>query len=661
MKFKLKSNFKSAGDQPAAIRQLVQGIKKKYKQQTLLGVTGSGKTFTMAKVIEKIQKPTLIIAPNKTLAAQLAAEFKDLFPDNAVHYFVSDYDYYQPEAYLPRTDTYISKDASINEEITKLRHAATQALITRQDTIIVASVSCIYSLGSPEEYRENSIFVQKDKKLSQTELLNKLIAVQYKRNDLNFTRGTVRVRGEAVEVFPTYGDQVYRMEFFGDKIEKIKIVDYLTGDLLNNIDSTLMIYPADLFITRKEKITKAVTLIKKDLKKQLQKLKKADKLVEAQRLEQRTMYDIEMLEATGHISGIENYVRYLNDLKPGESSTTLLDYFPKDFLMFVDESHITLSQIKGMYQGDKSRKTTLVEHGFRLPSVMDNRPLTVDEFNQHIKQVIYVSATPDKYELDVSKQIVEQIVRPTGLIDPLTEIRSTKNQIDDLLNEINKRVKKKQRVLITTLTKKMSEELSNLLAEKGIKVQYLHSEVKTLDRIKILESLRLGEYDVLVGINLLREGLDLPEVSLVIILDADKQGFLRSKTALIQTFGRASRHIEGRVIMYADKVTDAMKGAVAESDRRREKQVEYNKKHKITPQTIVKKISSLEVAQKKKDNKEESKQQQRLKRFTKSASKNEIKYLIEDLENQMDLATKSLDFERAAELRDEIDFIKDTL
>lgn len=658
--FKLISEFKPAGDQPTAIKKLVKGLQAGNKHQTLLGVTGSGKTFTMAKVIEKIQKPTLVIAHNKTLAAQLAAEFRDLFPDNAVHYFVSYYDYYQPEAYIPRTDTYIAKDASINEEIDKLRHAATQSLLTRKDVLIVASVSCIYGLGSPEEYQKVAVVIEKNEVFDRAQLLRRLVDIHYQRNDINFTRGTFRVRGDVIEIFPSYSDTALRIEFDGEKVERIRSVDYLTGEILETANK-IEIYPAKHFITPSERIKLAVKDIKKELIERVKELKKIGKLVEAQRIEQRTNYDIEMLQEVGYVSGVENYSRYLGNRKAGEEPATLMDYFPSDFLVFVDESHMTLPQIRGMYLGDKSRKETLVGHGFRLPSALDNRPLTFDEFKKHIYRAIYVSATPSEYELNISKQVVEQVIRPTGLLDPEIEIKPIEGQIDDLMMEINKRVKKGQRVLVTTLTKKMSEDLTDFLADNGIKVQYLHSDVNTLDRIEILKGLRLGEYDVIVGINLLREGLDLPEVSLVAILDADKEGFLRSKTALVQTFGRTSRHIEGRVIMYADKITNSMKGAIEESERRRKKQIAYNKKHGIVPKSIIKKISSLEFSQDKKEEKDTKRYRDKLNKYKKSANTEELEMLIRDLENKMDLAAQNLEFEKAAELRDEVDFLKQNL
>ncbi|MBN2585447.1 excinuclease ABC subunit UvrB [Patescibacteria group bacterium] len=659
-KFKLISEFKPSGDQPAAIKQLVEGLSKGYRDQTLLGVTGSGKTFTMAKVIEQLQKPTLVIAHNKTLAAQLAAEFRDLFPNNAVHYFVSYYDYYQPEAYIPHTDTYIAKDASINEEIDKLRHAATQALLTRKDVLIVASVSCIYGLGSPEDYQNTAIVIEKNKLFKSNQLMRRLIDVQYKRNEIGFGRGNFRSRGEVLEIYPSYSDYVYRIDFDGDKVERIRQMDYLTGEVLENLER-LEVFPAKHFITPEERLKSALGRIEKEMAARVAALKKIGKLVEAQRIEQRTRYDLEMLREVGYVSGIENYARYLGDRGAGEEPATLMDYFPSDFMMFIDESHMTIPQIRGMYHGDRSRKETLIEHGFRLPSALDNRPLRFEEFDKHIHQVVYVSATPEDYELQLSRQVVEQIVRPTGLVDPEVEVRKTEGQIDDLINEIDARIKKNQRVLITTLTKKMAEDLTDFLSENGIKVQYLHSDVDTFERIQILKSLRLGEYDVVVGINLLREGLDLPEVSLVAILDADKEGFLRSKTALIQTIGRASRHLEGRVIMYADKETTAMRVAIEESSRRRAKQMVYNKEHKITPKSIVKKISAIEAGEKQEETAEQKQQRKRLSKFVKSANSTEVELLIRDLENQMDLAAQNLEFEKAAELRDEIELLKQNL
>ncbi len=652
-KFKVVSSFKPAGDQPQAIDALVAGLKKKYRDQTLLGVTGSGKTFTMAKVIEKVQRPTLVIAHNKTLAAQLASEFREFFPDNAVHYFVSYYDYYQPEAYIPRTDTYIAKDASINEEIDRLRNAATEALLTRKDVIIVASVSCIYGLGNPEVYQNMSVKLKVGKNYKRGCLLHQLSDIQYQRNDINFVRGTFRVRGEVLDIFPAYSEFAYRFEFLGDKVERIRKIDYLTGEMLDE-PKEVIIFPAKHFLTERDRLKVAIKNIKEELATRLKELKANDKLLEAQRLEQRTNYDIEMLETVGYVSGIENYSRQLDGRQAGEPPATLLHYFPDDFLLFVDESHMTLPQIRGMYNGDRSRKEVLIEHGFRLPSAADNRPLTFDEFDKLVNQVIYTSATPAEEELKASKQVVEQIVRPTGLVDPEVEVRPISGQIDDLMDEIQKRVVKGQRVLVTTLTKKMAEDLTAFLQEADIKVQYIHSDVDTLERIDILRDLRLGKYDVLVGINLLREGLDLPEVALVAILDADKEGFLRSDTALVQTFGRAARHVEGRVIMYADRVTGSMERAMDESSRRREKQVEYNKKHGITPQSIIKAVKDIRGERAEEEVPEEAE----LDKFIKKANREEIVSVIRELEDEMDLAARNLEFEKAAELRDRIELLR---
>ncbi len=651
-KLKIVSKLKPAGDQPEAISALVEGLRKGYQHQTLLGVTGSGKTFTMANVIEKIQKPTIVIAHNKTLAAQLASEFREYFPDNAVHYFVSYYDYYQPEAYIPQTDTYIAKDASINDEIDRLRNAATEALLTRKDVIIVASVSCIYGLGNPEVYQNLSIELKVNKSYKRDKLLLQLTNIQYQRNDINFIRSTFRVRGEVLEVFPSYSeDAAYRLEFFGDKLTKIRKMDYLTGEVLEELKE-LIIFPAKHFVTPQEKLKGAIESIRTELKERLKVLNSKSKLLEAQRLEQRTNYDIEMLQTIGYVSGIENYSRFLDGREAGSPPATLLHYFPDDFMMFIDESHMTVPQIRGMYNGDRARKEMLVEHGFRLPSAYDNRPLTDREFNKLIDKVIYVSATPGQEELSNSKQVVEQIVRPTGLIDPEVEVRPIDGQIDDLMEEIQKNVAKKQRVLVTTLTKKMSEDLTTFLQEAGIKVQYLHSDVETLERIDILRDLRLGKYDVLVGINLLREGLDLPEVSLVAILDADKEGFLRSDTALIQTFGRAARHLEGKVIMYADHITGSMQRAMDESSRRREKQVEFNKEHKITPKSIIKEVKDIH-----KQKYEDVPEEQELNKFRKKANEEEIDTVIRQMESEMDLSAQNMEFEKAAELRDRIEFL----
>jgi len=652
-KFKIQSKFKPAGDQPQAIKALVAGLEKGYRDQTLLGVTGSGKTFTMANVIEKMQKPTLIVAHNKTLAAQLAAEFREFFPDNAVHYFVSYYDYYQPEAYIARTDTYIAKDSAINDEIDRLRNAATEGLLTRKDVIIVASVSCIYGLGNPVDYMNLAVDLKVGQSYKREKLLLQLTHIQYSRNDINFVRGTFRVRGEIVELFPAYAETAFRFEFFGDELTRIREMDYLTGEILREMDE-VKIFPAKHFVTPEERLVASIEMIKADLAVRLAELKEQNKLVEYQRLEQRTNYDIEMLQTVGYVSGIENYSRYMDARPAGTPPATLIHYFPDDFLMFIDESHMTLPQIRGMYNGDHARKESLVEHGFRLPSAYDNRPLKATEFEELIKQVVYVSATPSAEEISRSKQVVEQIVRPTGLIDPEIEIRKSEGQIDDLMSEIQKRVAIGQRVLVTTLTKKTSEDLTAYLQEADIKVQYLHSDVDTMDRIDILRDLRLGKYDVLVGINLLREGLDLPEVSLVAILDADKEGFLRSDTALIQTFGRAARHLNGRVILYADTITGSMRRAIDESTRRREKQVEYNTKHGITPKSIEKAIGAARHSADTADLPEK----EDLKKFRKQANKDELKSLIIQLEDEMDLAAQNLEFERAAELRDRIEMLK---
>ena len=651
-KFKIVSKLKPAGDQPEAIQALVAGLKKGYQYQTLLGVTGSGKTFTMANVIEKIQKPTLVIAHNKTLAAQLASEFREFFPDNAVHYFVSYYDYYQPEAYIPQTDTYIAKDASINDEIDRLRNAATEALLTRKDVIIVASVSCIYGLGNPEVYQNLSIDLKVGKSYKRDKLLLQLTNIQYSRNDINFVRSSFRVRGEVVEIFPSYAETAYRLEFFGDELTRIREVDYLTGEILRELKE-YTIFPAKHFVTPQDKLKGAIEGIRQELKGRLSELNQHNRLLEAQRLEQRTNYDIEMLQTVGYVSGIENYSRYMDDREAGSPPATLLHYFPDDFLMFIDESHMTVPQIRGMYNGDRARKEVLVEHGFRLPSAYDNRPLKDIEFNKLINQVVYVSATPSHEELSNSKQVVEQIVRPTGLLDPEVEIRPIDGQVDDLMEEINKRVQAGQRVLVTTLTKRMSEDLTTFLQEAGIKVQYLHSDVDTLERIDILRDLRLGKYDVLVGINLLREGLDLPEVSLVAILDADKEGFLRSDTALIQTFGRAARHLDGRVIMYADQITGSMQRAMDECSRRRVKQIEFNKEHNIKPASIIKAIKDIHPA--KYDDVPEKKE---LDAFRRKANAEEIEATIRQLEDEMDLAARNLEFEKAAEIRDRVEFLR---
>lgn len=656
MSFKLVSEFKPSGDQPQAIEKLLKGLDKNYKYQTLLGVTGSGKTFSMANVIEKIQKPTLVISHNKTLAAQLASEFQDFFPDNAVHYFVSYYDYYQPEAYIPRSDTYIEKETEINEEIDKLRNAATQSLLSRKDVLIVASVSCIYGLGSPGDYLELSIPLKVGMSIKRDKLLRRLTDLQFMRNDVNLARGNFRVRGDTVEFIPASADKILRINFYGDEIEKISEHDPLTGQDFGD-RTELTIFPAKHFVTPREKMLSAIHNIREELDAQVKHFKSQGKLVEAQRIEQRTNFDIEMMIETGYVNGIENYSRHLDFRKPGEPPSTLMDYFPDDFLLFIDESHITLPQINGMYFGDKSRKEVLVNYGFRLPSAIDNRPLKFEEFEKKIDKTIFVSATPSKdRELAVSKQVAEQLIRPTGLLDPEIEIRPTKNQVDDLMAEIQKRVKAKQRVLVTTLTKNMAEELSNYLTEYRIRGHYLHSEIETLKRLEILRDLRLGVYDVVVGINLLREGLDLPEVSLVAILDADKEGFLRSDTSLIQTMGRAARHVDGHVIMYADRITGSMQRAMDEVIRRREIQKKYNQDHGITPQTIKKLIKETRLAGMKAAEELESKTKEL--DLTKM-SKQDIAYLIEELRDQMDLASRNLDFEKAAELRDKISTIRD--
>ncbi|MGG1630282.1 excinuclease ABC subunit UvrB [Rossellomorea sp. NRS-1567] len=649
--FELKSKYKPEGDQPLAIEKLVQGINEGKRHQTLLGATGTGKTFTVSNVIKQVEKPTLIIAHNKTLAGQLYSEFKEFFPDNAVEYFVSYYDYYQPEAYVPQTDTFIEKDASINDEIDKLRHSATSSLFERKDVIIIASVSCIYGLGNPEEYKELVLSLRVGMEIERNQLLRKLVDIQYERNDIDFQRGTFRVRGDVVEIFPASRDEhCMRVEFFGDEIDRIREVDALTGEIIGDRDH-MRLFPASHFVTRQEKLEVAVKNIEKELEEQLTIMKEENKLLEAQRLEQRTRYDLEMMREMGFCSGIENYSRHLTLRPAGSTPYTLLDYFPDDFLIVVDESHVTLPQIRGMFNGDQARKKVLVDHGFRLPSAMDNRPLRFEEFDKKTKQLLYVSATPGPYELEHSPEMVEQIIRPTGLLDPVIEVRPIEGQIDDLIGEINERIEKNERVLVTTLTKKMSEDLSAYLKEMGIKVQYLHSEIKTLERIEIIRDLRLGKYDVLVGINLLREGLDIPEVSLVTILDADKEGFLRSERSLIQTIGRAARNSNGRVIMYADKITDSMRKALDETERRRTMQEEYNQKHGVTPTTIQKDIRDVIRATRTAED-EEVYEGEHTK--VSKMSKPERQKLIASLEVEMKEAAKALDFERAAQLRDTI-------
>lgn len=646
--FELVSKYSPQGDQPGAIKKIVEGINSGKKHQTLLGATGTGKTFTISNVIKEVNKPTLVIAHNKTLAGQLYSEFKDFFPNNAVEYFVSYYDYYQPEAYVPSTDTFIEKDASINDEIDKLRHSATSSLFERKDVIIIASVSCIYGLGSPEEYREMVLSLRTGMEIERNQLLHRLVDIQYERNDIDFQRGTFRVRGDVVEIFPASRDEhCIRVEFFGDEIDRIREVDALTGEIMGEREH-VAIFPASHFVTREEKMRIAIQNIEKELEVRLAELRENDKLLEAQRLEQRTRYDLEMMREMGFCSGIENYSRHLTLRPPGSTPYTLLDYFPEDFLIVIDESHVTLPQIRGMFNGDQARKSVLVDHGFRLPSAMDNRPLTFTEFEKHVKQAVFVSATPGPYELEHTPEMVEQIIRPTGLLDPTIDVRPIEGQIDDLIGEIQDRIQKNERVLVTTLTKKMSEDLTDFLKEIGIKVQYLHSEVKTLERIEIIRELRLGKYDVLVGINLLREGLDIPEVSLVTILDADKEGFLRSERSLIQTIGRAARNANGHVIMYADRITDSMEKAISETKRRRSIQEEYNEKHGITPMTIQKDIRDSIRATHAAEEQEEYQPSANLGKL----NKKEREKLIGDMEKEMKEAAKSLNFERAAELRD---------
>jgi len=649
--FRLQSPYKPTGDQPGAIKALIKGLDEGTREQTLLGVTGSGKTFTMANIIADRQAPTLVLAHNKTLAAQLYSEFKSFFPDNEVHYFVSYFDYYQPEAYIASSDTYIEKDSKINDEIDRLRHAATTALLTRRDTIIVASVSCIYGIGSPDAYEEMAITIKKGERRQQDKFVRLLTDIQYQRNDIDFHRGTFRVRGDIIDVFPAGSDVAYRIEFFGDEVERLTRIDPLTGEILGEPEE-ITVFPSSHYVTPKQKLERAIENIKREFGERMDYFEKHDRLLEAQRLGQRTKYDIEMLEETGFVKGIENYSRYLTNREPGEQPATLMDYFPDDFLLFVDESHMTLPQVRGMYNGDRARKEVLVDHGFRLPSALDNRPLKFDEFNRHINKAIYVSATPSEYELAHSPEPVQQIIRPTGLIDPEITIRPTEGQVDDLIAEIRDRVVNKQRVLVTTLTKRMAEDLSTYLQELGISTAYIHSEVDTLERSDILRDLRSGVYDVLVGINLLREGLDLPEVSMVAIIDADKEGFLRSSSALIQIIGRAARHLEGRVFMYADRITDSMQRAIEETDRRRTIQTAYNTEHNITPISVDKEIGEglRAIIPKKADDAP--------KLNLKKIPKDEYASLVKDLSAQMDLASANLEFEKAAELRDLITEIR---
>ncbi|MCI9259621.1 MAG: excinuclease ABC subunit UvrB [Romboutsia sp.] len=647
MDFELKSDFKPTGDQPQAIKSIVSAINNNEKYSTLLGVTGSGKTFTMANIIQEVKMPTLILAHNKTLAAQLYSEFKEFFPDNAVEYFVSYYDYYQPEAYVAHSDTYIEKDASINDEIDKLRHSATAAILERDDVIIISSVSCIYGLGDPEDYRKLMLSLRPGMERDRDDIIKKLIEIQYERNDINFTRGTFRVRGDILEIFPASNDErAIRIEFFGDEIDRITEIDYVTGKIVGTRNH-VVIFPASHYVTTPERVEKAVIEIEKELEERVKAFKDDDKLLEAQRIEQRTKYDIEMLKEIGFCQGIENYSRHITGRKPGEKPYTLMDFFPDDYLIIIDESHVTVPQVRGMYAGDKSRKASLIDNGFRLPSAYDNRPLNFDEFEENINQILFVTATPGAYELEHSTTIAEQIIRPTGLLDPIVEVRPINNQIDDLVVEINKVIEKDERVLITTLTKKMSEDLTNYLKEIGIKVKYLHSDIDTLERVEIIRDLRLGKFDVLVGINLLREGLDIPEVSLVAILDADKEGFLRSETSLIQTIGRAARNSEGKVIMYADKITRSMESAIAETKRRREIQMLYNEEHDITPTTIKKKVRDAIEATVVAD-------EETIYGIKETDNIEEIKENIAALQAEMMEAAQNLQFERAAELRDKI-------
>ena len=650
-KFELVSPYKPSGDQPQAIDKLVEGLKNGYRDQTLLGVTGSGKTFTMANVIARMNRPTIVLAHNKILAAQLCSEFREFFPNNAVEYFVSYYDYYQPEAYIPSTDSYIEKDSSINDEIDKLRHSATLALAERRDVIIVASVSCIYSLGAPEEYRSNVISLRKGMEISREELLRRLVEIQYERNDINFVRNKFRVRGDVVEIFPAGStENAIRVEFFGDEIDRISEIHVLTGNVISTLAHTA-IYPASHYVVSRDHIHEAVMEIERELGERVEWFEKQGKLVEAQRLKQRTLYDIEMLEEIGFCKGIENYSRILSGREPGSTPYTLLDHFPEDYLLFVDESHVSLPQVRGMSAGDRGRKTVLIDYGFRLPSAYDNRPLNFDEFDSKINQAIYVSATPGPIEREKSAQIVEQVIRPTGLVDPEIIVKPVEGQIEDLLSQINIRAEKNERVLVTTLTKKMAEDLTAFLTNAGVRVRYLHHDIDTIERMEIIRDLRLGEFDVLVGINLLREGLDIPEVSLVAILDADKEGFLRSESSLIQTIGRAARNSEGKVIMYADSVTGSMERAIAETNRRREMQLKYNEEHGIVPKTIIKDVRDvIEISTKEEVND---------KTTEKKLSKKERDELIAKLTAQMKEAAKLLEFEHAAYLRDKINELKE--
>lgn len=655
--FELKTDKEPKGDQPQAIKELTEGLESGLTHQTLLGATGTGKTFTMANVIENVQKPALVIAHNKTLTAQLWNEFNELFPDNAVHYFVSYYDYYQPEAYVPETDTYIEKDSSINDEIDRLRHKATASLFEREDVIIVASVSCIYGLGSPDTYEDMARPLTLETHLERNDLLHKLVRLQYKRNDYEQKRGTFRVRGDTVEIVPIYGEEVIRVEFFGDVVDRIRVVDHITGKTLEEKEK-VVIYPATHFITSRSKLNKAMENIEEELEEELDRFHQQDKLLEAQRLEKQTKHDLEMMEELGYCKGIENYSRHLTERGPGDPPYTLIDYFPDDFLMFVDESHQTIPQLGGMYNGDRSRKETLVDHGYRLPSAMDNRPLKFEEFEDRINQIIYTSATPGPYEYEHSNKVVEQIIRPTGLVDPEVEVRPIENQVDDLMHEIEKVTSRDERVLVTTLTKKLAEELTDYFVEVGIKARYLHSEIDTIDRVKILRELRQGGFNVLIGINLLREGLDLPEASLVAILDADKEGFLRSDTSLIQTMGRAARNVRGKVILYANEITDSMRRAIDETERRREKQLEYNEKHDIEPETIKKEITDIaQLIEPESSSEIEVPNEEEVEEMEGS----EVFMVVEKLEKSMNEAAERLEFEKAAAYRDEIEELKEKL
>jgi excinuclease ABC subunit B len=659
--FRIQSDFAPSGDQPQAVDGLVAGLEKGLRFQTLLGITGSGKTYTIANVIARAQRPTLVISPNKSLAAQLANEFREFFPEAAVEYFVSYYDYYQPEAYVPQTDTYIEKDSSINDEIDRLRHAATSNLLTRRDVLIVASVSCIYGLGSPDEYETQILRLEAGKDTPLDFMKQRLVSMQYDRNDFNLARGTFRVRGDTVEIHPAYEETLLRVELFGDTVERMLSLDPVTGEIVKEIDETTL-YAASHYVASEERMRRATASIEEELQQRLAQFEREGKLLEAQRLRMRTQYDLEMMREMGFCSGIENYSRHIDGRAPGEPPNTLLDYFPDDFLVVVDESHVTVPQLNGMYEGDMSRKRTLVEHGFRLPSAVDNRPLRFEEFLEKVGQVVFLSATPGPYELRVSEQTVEQIVRPTGLVDPEILVRPTKGQVDDLIEEVRKRAERGERTLVTTLTKKMAEDLTDYLVETGLRVRYMHSEIDTIQRIELLRDLRLGEYDCLVGINLLREGLDLPEVSLVAILDADKEGFLRSETSLIQTIGRAARNVSGQVVMYADSVTDSMKRAIGETNRRRQKQVAYNREHGIDPQTVRKRVTDIlqaaGLAAESPGPYDGGKRRKRAKRDLSGLPKEELPRLIQALEEEMNEAARELRFEYAARLRDEIGELK---